>query len=77
MMKACGGVDGYLHSFLTSVLGKGEWSVLLPGCFTPGIEPFGPNTRSGRFLRRDKSFAPVRIRTSDRPACSLVTVLTV
>jgi len=25
-----------LHAFLTSELDGGEWSVLHPGCFTPG-----------------------------------------
>jgi hypothetical protein len=35
-MKAYGGVDVYIHSFLTLPLIGGEWSVSLPGRFTPG-----------------------------------------
>jgi hypothetical protein len=34
-MKAYGGVDVYIHIFLTSALARGEWSVLRPGLFTP------------------------------------------
>jgi hypothetical protein len=35
-MKTYEGVDVYLHSFLTSALGGGEWSASRPGRFTPG-----------------------------------------
>jgi hypothetical protein len=35
-MKAYGGVDVYIHIFLTSALGAGEWSASRPGRFTPG-----------------------------------------
>jgi hypothetical protein len=35
-MKVYGGVDLYIHIFLTSALGGGEWSASRPGCFTPG-----------------------------------------
>jgi hypothetical protein len=35
-MKAYGGVDVYIHIFLTSALVGGEWSVLRPCRFTPG-----------------------------------------
>jgi hypothetical protein len=35
-MKAYGGVDVYIHTFLTSALAGGEWSASLPGRFTPG-----------------------------------------
>jgi hypothetical protein len=35
-MKAYGGVNIYIHIFLTSVLVGGEWSDSCPGCFTPG-----------------------------------------
>jgi len=31
-----GGVEVQLHTFLTSALGGGEWSVLHPGYFIPG-----------------------------------------
>jgi hypothetical protein len=34
-MKAMGGVDVYIHVFLTSALVGGEWSASRPGCFTP------------------------------------------
>jgi hypothetical protein len=34
-MKAYGGVDVYIHIFLTSVLAEGEWSAPHPGRFTP------------------------------------------
>jgi hypothetical protein len=35
-MKAYGGVDAYIHIFLTSALVGGEWSTSRPGRFTPG-----------------------------------------
>jgi hypothetical protein len=35
-MKAYGGVDVYIHIFLTSALAGGEWSASRPGRFTPG-----------------------------------------
>jgi hypothetical protein len=35
-MKAYGGVDVYIHIFLTSALIGGEWSASRPGRFTPG-----------------------------------------
>jgi hypothetical protein len=35
-MKAYGGVDVYIHIFLTSALAGGEWSASRPGCFTSG-----------------------------------------
>ena len=41
-MKAYGGVDAYLHSFLTYALDRDEWSTLRPARFTPGIEPRYP-----------------------------------
>jgi hypothetical protein len=34
-MKVFGGVDGYIHVFLTSALVGGEWSASRPGRFTP------------------------------------------
>jgi hypothetical protein len=34
-MKAYGGVDVYIHIFLTSALAGGEWSPSRPGRFTP------------------------------------------
>jgi hypothetical protein len=38
-MKVYGGVDVYIHIFLTSALVGGEWSVTRPGRFTPEKEP--------------------------------------
>jgi hypothetical protein len=39
-MKAYGGVDVYIHIFLTSALAGGEWSTSCSGRFTPGeIDP--------------------------------------
>jgi hypothetical protein len=35
-MKAYGGVDVYIHIFLTSALAGGEWSASRPGRFTAG-----------------------------------------
>jgi hypothetical protein len=35
-MKAYGGVDVYIHIFLTSALAGGEWSASCPSHFTPG-----------------------------------------
>jgi hypothetical protein len=35
-MKAYGGLDVYIHVFLTSALVGGEWSGLRPGCFVSG-----------------------------------------
>jgi hypothetical protein len=34
-VKAYGGVDVYIHIFLTSALAGGEWSASRPGRFTP------------------------------------------
>jgi hypothetical protein len=34
-MKTYGGVDVYIHIFLTSALAGGDWSASRPGCFTP------------------------------------------
>jgi hypothetical protein len=35
-MKAYGGVDVYIHIYVTSALAGGEWSASHPCCFTPG-----------------------------------------
>jgi hypothetical protein len=42
-MKAYGGVDVYIHVFLTSALIGGEWSASRPGRFTPREK--APGTR--------------------------------
>jgi hypothetical protein len=41
-MKAYGGVDVYIHIFLTSTLVGGEWSASHPGRFTPVKKPLLP-----------------------------------
>jgi hypothetical protein len=48
-MKTYGGVDVYIHIFLTSVLVGGEWSTSRPGRFTPGTHFIGGQSRSGRY----------------------------
>jgi hypothetical protein len=40
-MKAYGGVDAYIHIFLTSALVEGEWSASRPDSFTPGAHWLG------------------------------------
>ena len=35
-MKTYGGVNKYIHIFLTSALDAGKWSASLPCCFTSG-----------------------------------------
>jgi hypothetical protein len=55
-MKVYGGVDVYIHTFLTLALAGGEWSASCPGRFTPWERaphyPLdrrlgGPQSRSG------------------------------
>jgi hypothetical protein len=43
-MKTYGGLDVYIHVFLTSALAGGDWSASRPGRFTPGERP-APRTR--------------------------------
>jgi hypothetical protein len=40
-MKTYGGVDIYIHIFLTSALVVGEWSASRPGLFTTGTNWIG------------------------------------
>jgi hypothetical protein len=40
-MKAYGGLDVYIHIFLTSALVGGEWSASRPARFTPGTHWIG------------------------------------
>jgi hypothetical protein len=44
-MKAYGGVDVYIHIFLTSALAGGEWSALRSDRFNPGKGPRYPLDR--------------------------------
>jgi hypothetical protein len=46
-MKVCGGVDVYIHIFLTSALGGGELSASRPCGFTPGEEAPGTHWIGG------------------------------
>ena len=58
------GVEIQNHSFLTSAVGEGEWSVSCPGHYTIGKEPRyplkrrmgGPQSQSGRFIEVKISF---------------------
>jgi hypothetical protein len=46
-MKAYGGADIEIHSFLTSALVGGEWSASRPGRFTPGERACGTHWIGG------------------------------
>jgi hypothetical protein len=46
-MKTYGGVDVYIHTFLTSALVGGEWSVSRSCCFTTGERGPGTNGIGG------------------------------
>jgi hypothetical protein len=52
-MKTYGGVDVYIHIFLTSALAGGEWSVSRPGRFTPGERAAGTHSIGGSVNPRD------------------------
>ena len=73
----------WLHLFLTSTPDASEYFTSRPGHCAPGEEPQhplnrrlgGPQNQSGRFGEVN-IFFPTVIRTPDRPAPSLVTVLT-
>jgi hypothetical protein len=76
-MKAYGGVDVYIHVFLTSAIVGGEWLVSRPGRFAPGVKTprntyrklCGPRSRSEPSERRgeEKNLAPTRTRTPTPP----------
>jgi hypothetical protein len=51
-MNAYGGVDVYIHIFLTSALAGSEWSVSRPCRFTPGEKAPGTHWIGGWVGRR-------------------------
>jgi hypothetical protein len=69
-MKMYGGVDVYIHIFLTSSLVGGEWSASCLGHCTPGKSSWypldrrlgGPQSRSGRH-GKEKILDPTRTLT--------------
>jgi hypothetical protein len=76
-MKTYGGVEVYVHVFLTSALVGGEWSASRPGRFTPGKgarypldRRLGmPQNRSGR--RGEEQIPdPAETRTPTPPSSS-------
>jgi hypothetical protein len=76
-VKAYGGVEIYLQSFLTSALGTGERLNSCPCRLTQETEPRrlgGPQSRSGRF--GEESLAPAGIRTPNHSARNLITIPT-
>jgi hypothetical protein len=52
-MKANGGVEVYIHIFLTSALVGGEWSTSRPGRFNPRERPPGTHWIGGWVDLRD------------------------
>jgi len=83
VMRRVGGAEVQLHS-KTSALDGGVWSTHTPAALTLGEElrySFnrtldGLHSRSGRFGEETYLFASTRLRIPDRPARSLVTILT-
>ena len=72
-----GGVEVWLHSFLTSALAGSEWSVSCPSCLTAWRESWyplnsrlcGPQSHSGWSLREKASLAIAGTWTPDSPTC--------
>jgi hypothetical protein len=78
-----GGVQLWLHSFLTSALDGREWVTSRLGHCNPGKNPGTHLTGGGvgptaglHVLENSKSVAASKIRTPNHPAASLVTVPT-
>jgi hypothetical protein len=74
-MKTYGGVDVYIHIFLTSALAEGEWSALCPCRVTPGINWIGGwvDPRAGLDDIKKLEFLPppgLELRPFGRPALS-------
>jgi hypothetical protein len=81
-VKAHGGIEVQLHSFLTSALDGGEWSTSRLGRFTPGKECQYPSSRrlggsqgrSGQFTEEKNQLPFPRFETVDCPTGSLVSL---
>jgi hypothetical protein len=63
-MKAYGGVDVFIHIFVTSALAVEEWSASSPR-YPLNKRLGGPQSRSGRFAE-EKILDPTGIRTPSR-----------
>jgi hypothetical protein len=61
-MKACGGVDVYVHIFLTSALAGGEWSASRSGRYTPGERTPGTLSKNNIYKIYLKLYMPVHIK---------------
>jgi hypothetical protein len=81
-MKVCGGVDVYLHAFLTLALDGGKWSASCLSLFTPKESApctlciggcVGP--RAGLVMMMERKFSALAENESWLAACSLVTIL--
>jgi hypothetical protein len=79
-MKAYGGIDVYIHIFLTLVLVGGEWSASRLGHFTPGERTPGIHWTGGLVgpraglddveKRKFLTLSGLEIRPLGRPACN-------
>jgi hypothetical protein len=74
-MKSYGGVDVYIHIFLTSALGRGDWSASRHGRITTGTHWIGVwvDPRAGLDDMKSKKFlTPPRLELQllGRPASS-------
>jgi hypothetical protein len=76
-MQAYGGMDVYIHIFLTSALAGGEWSVSRPGRFTLGERAHGthwiggcmdPRARLDDVKRKFLTLRGLELRLLGRPA---------
>jgi hypothetical protein len=78
-MKTYGGVEVYLHAFLTSALDGSEWSASRPGHFIHGERALGTHCIGGWVGSRVGLDAVAKIPSHCResntghPACCLVT----
>jgi hypothetical protein len=83
-MKAYGGVDVWLHAFLTSALNEAEWSASRLGHLTSRERALDAHLTGGKVrlragldaVAKRKNYSPCREWNPGRPARSLVSVLT-